>query len=235
MPLLPILLVHVCAATVGLLSGYLAMVLRKGSGPHNAAGTVFTVSMLTMSSSGAWIATFVHPIALNVLVATLTFYMVATAWRTARNRTGAVTRVDYAALLFVCCVALSGMVWGAEAAMSAGGKKDTIPAGLYFFFGTVALLFAVSDVRNIRRGGATGPHRIARHLWRMCLALLIATFSLYPGQARMFPPAWRQTNLLWVPHVLLIGSMLLHRFRVMRQKRVRAASVAPAAVERAAA
>jgi len=49
MPLTPLLLVHICGAVVGLLSGYLAMLVRKGSGLHEAAGRVYVVSMLTMS------------------------------------------------------------------------------------------------------------------------------------------------------------------------------------------
>ena len=35
-----LLLAHICSAVVGLLSGFLAVVLRKGSGLHRAAGTV---------------------------------------------------------------------------------------------------------------------------------------------------------------------------------------------------
>ena len=36
-----LILIHVCSATVGLLSGFLAMVFRKGSGLHGAAGSNF--------------------------------------------------------------------------------------------------------------------------------------------------------------------------------------------------
>ncbi len=40
-------LLHVCSATVAMLSGFMAMAFRKGSGLHGAAGSVFSVSLLS--------------------------------------------------------------------------------------------------------------------------------------------------------------------------------------------
>lgn len=68
----------------------------------------------------------------------------------------------------------------------------------------------------IVRGGITGGRRVARHLWRMGLALLIATMSLYPGQAKLFSKALRDTNLLFIPMLLLVASMIFWLFRVRR-------------------
>ncbi len=59
-------------------------------------------------------------------------------------------------------------IYGLEVANSQTGSKDGYPAGAYFIFGSVALLFAAGDVRMLVRGGISGAQRIARHLWRMC-------------------------------------------------------------------
>jgi uncharacterized membrane protein len=218
-----LLIAHICAAVVGLMSGFLAMFLRKGSGLHGAAGTVFFVSMVTMTTTAAYIATFLRPIAINVVAALLTFYLVMTARRAATHRDGRAGMFDVGALLFILAVGIGGIATGMVAATSPTGAKHGIPAAVYFIFGTVALLCAVSDVRMLRRGGAVGQQRIARHLWRMSLALLIATLSFYPGQAKLFPKWLRETNLLFVPHVLLIGSMLFYKIRVGRRKRLQQA------------
>jgi len=69
------------------------------------------------------------------------------------------------------------------------------------------------------RGGVFGAKRIARHLWRMCMGLLFATLSFYPGQAKLFPMWLRETNLLLVPAVLLIGAMLFWLYRVSVRER----------------
>jgi hypothetical protein len=213
-------LLHVCCATVALLSGFLAMTFRKGSGLHGAAGTVFTVSLLIASGAGAIMAAFLNPNAGNVMGSTLTFYLVATAWVAIKRKDGKPGLFDRCALLFVLAIAAIGATWAFEAARSLARSKDGYPPAMFFVFGSIAILFAVSDVRVLVRGGVFGAKRIARHLWRMCLALLFALASFYPGQAKFFSKALRATNLLYVPHVLLAGAMLLWLYRVSVRKRM---------------
>ena len=215
-----LLMLHICGAIVGLLSGFMAMTFRKGSGLHGAAGTVFFVSMLSMSAAGAYMAAFIKPNNGNVMGGVLTFYLVATGWMAARRRERKVSIFDLSALLIALAVAGAGMTWGFQAANSPTGLKDGYPPFLYFIFGSIALLFAASDVRMIVRGGVSGVNRIARHLWRMCLALLFATLSFYPARAHLFPRWLNETKLLYVPHVLVAGAMLFWLFRVSVRKRV---------------
>jgi hypothetical protein len=85
--------------------------------------------------------------------------------------------------------------------------------------GAAGTIFFVSMLRLIVRGGVSGVERIKRHLWRMSLALLFATASFYPGQARLFPKWLRATNLLYIPHVLLIGAMFFFLYRYSVRKR----------------
>jgi hypothetical protein len=212
-------LVHVCCATVGLVSGYLTMVFRKGSGLHGAAGSVFFVSMLIATGAGACMA-FMHSSSGNLMGSVLTFYLVATAWVAAKRRDGRAGIFDLGALLFALAIGAAGATWGFEAASSQTGSKDGYPAALYFIFGSIALLFAASDVRMLVRGGVVGAKRIARHLLRMCMALLFTQLSFYPGQAKLLPMWLRETNLPHVPAVLLLGAMLLWLYRVSVRKRV---------------
>ncbi|PYQ49615.1 MAG: hypothetical protein DMF59_13155 [Acidobacteria bacterium] len=215
----PLLLLHICSAIVGLLSGFMAMALPKGSGLHGAAGSVFFVSMLGMGGAGAYIAAFIKPNNGNVMGGCLAIYLVSTAWMAARRRERKTGIFDFCALLLGLAIGAAGATWGVQAASSHTGLKNGYPAGLYFVFASIALLFAASDVRMLVRGGVFGAQRIARHLWRMCLTLLLATLSFYPGQARLFPKWLRETNLLYVPAVLLVGAMLLALYRVSLRKR----------------
>jgi hypothetical protein len=210
-----------------LLSGFLAMFLRKGSGRHGAAGTVFFVSMLIMSASGAFIATFLRPLALNAVVALLTFYLVSTAWRAAKNRAGTTSWLDRGALLFVLAVGIAGVVASLHGFSGAKGTLVRSLAPPCLIFGVIALLCARTDLRMLRAGGFTGPMRIRRHLWRMCLALLIATLSFYPGQAKLFSRALRDTNVLMLPHVFLIGAMAFWMYRIRVRRRVESTPVMP--------
>jgi len=215
-----LLLLHVCSAAVSLLAGFTAMAFRKGSGLHGAAGTIFFGSMLCASGAGGILATFIHPNTGNIMGSTLTFYLVATAWVAAKRGNG-LNLFDLGALVWVLTIVVAGATWGFEAASSATGLKDGYPAPMYFIFGSIALLFAASDVRMLARGGIAGAKRIARHLWRMCMALLFALLSFYPGQGPRFFSRWlRSTNLPYVPHVLVAGLMILWLYRVSVRKRV---------------
>src|SRR5580658_5161728 len=92
----PMLLLHIVAGTLGMLSGFVAVFLLKGSRRHGLAGNVFVVAMLILSASGAYMA-FVKSQPGNVLGGTLTFYLVATAWLAARRQKIETGILDWAA------------------------------------------------------------------------------------------------------------------------------------------
>jgi len=229
-----LLIVHASGATIGLLSGYLAMMLRKGSGMHRVAGTIFFVAMLIMASCAAYVA-FGRLHMLNALNSVQTFYLVLTGWLAAKRHEGKTTPLDLPALFVELAIGLSMLFYGMQAVNSPAGRLDGYRPALYFVFGIIALLHAASDIRMLASGGVSGSSRIARHLWRMSLALLFATLSLYPGQPRFFPASWRATNLLYVPHILLFGSMMLALVRVRRRKSVPSENAVPDIVIREAA
>src|SRR5215470_8380107 len=94
----PILLVHICAGSLGLLSGTAAILFRKGSPRHILAGRIFVVAMMTMGAAAAYLA-FVRNDPSNLGGGIMTFYLVGTAWLTARRKDGETSRLDWIALL----------------------------------------------------------------------------------------------------------------------------------------
>ena len=86
---------------------------------------------------------------------------------------------------------------------------------MYFLFGMVALLAVLGDVRVILAKGIQGAHRIARHLWRMCFALLLASISLFVGQSQVFPEPLRNSGLLPIPVLLVLLLMFYWLVRVL--------------------
>jgi hypothetical protein len=186
------------------------MSFRKGSHRHRMAGKVFFISMLTLSTAAVYLAFMKHEMH-NVFGGILTFYLVATAWVTAKRRNGGTSLFDWGALLFVCAVGVVMVTYGFEAAKT---PVRGVPTGMFFFLGSVALLSAVGDVRMLVRGGVFGAHRIVRHLWRMCFGLFIATGSFFLGQQQVFPAFLRKTNVLFVPAILPLILLIFWLFRV---------------------
>jgi len=178
----PILLVHILGGTLGLVSGTTAIVFRKGSRGHVLAGRVFVASMLTMGAAATYLAIIKHQNN-NIGGGILTFYLVGTAWLTARRRDGETSRWDWIALLIPLIVGLLTWMNGIGVLRSGKTSQDGVPVGMIFFSGSICLLAAAGDVRMLLRGGVSGAKRLARHLWRMCYGLFIAAGSFFLGGA----------------------------------------------------
>ncbi len=71
------------------------------------------------------------------------------------------------------------------------------------------------------RGGLAGAQRLTRHLWRMCVAMFMATASFFLGQAKLFPPGVRQSGVLALPVLLVIGALVYWLVRVRLWPRLR--------------
>ncbi|HZV58736.1 MAG TPA: DUF2306 domain-containing protein [Candidatus Eremiobacteraceae bacterium] len=210
MSLWPLIVFHICAGTIGLLSGAVAMSLRKGSRRHRLAGDVFVISMLCMSGSGATVGFIKYQLMnsqaqlANFFIGVLTFYLVATAWWAARRRDGETGIFDWVGLLVALSIGAALVISGLEAAYGNTGLKHDFPVAPYFVFGSVALLSAAGDVRMLARGGVSGAKRIVRHLWRVSFAFLIAAFSFFLGQQKVMPAYMRGSKLLFVPPLLIL-------------------------------
>jgi hypothetical protein len=214
----PILLLHISGGGIGLLSGAVALTFRKGSRPHGIAGNVFFISMLVASGAGAYLALRNWEMD-NVFGGVLTFYLVATAWVTGRRRDGETGVFDWIGLVVAVAIAAVAVTYGIEAANSQAGTKDGISAGSYVLPGFVGVLAAVGDARMLLRGGLRGAQRVARHLWRMCFALFVASASIFLARPQLFPALLTKTHVLFLLGILPLVVMVFWLACVMFTKR----------------
>ena len=215
-----------------MLAGALAIAFRKGSRGHRRAGNVFVICMLSVAALGSYLG-FMKGEMDNFTGGIFAFYLVATAWATAKQGEsptagqahrvtdtqgiaagesdgGSVKRTNLRKLdCFAPPVALTfaaiNFLWGVEVARGQTAVKNQSPAGAYFFFGTLALLSATGDVRMLLGGGLFGRQRLVRHLWRMCFGWFIATVSFFLGQQQVFP-GWLRGSyvLVWLAFLPLL-------------------------------
>jgi uncharacterized membrane protein len=209
MALLP---VHIVAGATAIIAGFVALFAPKGAHRHRRSGMVFVFAMLTMAGSGAVMAAL-QPNRGNVMGGLLTFYMVSTAILTTRRTVDRIRWLDGAALLLGLLTATAGLTFGLSAMRSATGTLDGYSPPLYFVFGGVALLASLGDVRMFFQG-VPGKRRIVRHLWRMCLAMFIATASFFLGQAKVMPEAIRIVPMLAIPVLVVVIVMVYWLARV---------------------
>lgn len=209
----PLLPVHIAGGITGILFGTAALIYRKGSARHALAGKIFVAAMLTMASAAVYLAVLKNQRG-NIGGGIFTFYLILTAWLTARRRDGETSKYDWAPL--VIPVALGVLTWmnGIRVLRSGATSENGVPVGMSFFMGTVMLLAAAGDVRMLLRGGVFGAKRVVRHLWRMCFGLFIATGSFFLGQQQVFPKWLRGSPALFVPALLPLVLLIFWVLRV---------------------
>ena len=235
----PMLIVHICAGTLGLLSGTAAVSFRKGSHPHMLAGKIFVAAMLTMAAAAVYLAIVRHQTN-NIGGGIFTFYLIGTAWLTARRRDGETSRFDWVLLLIPLALGILTWMNGLKVVRSGASSQDGVPVGMGFFIGSVMLLAGAGDVRMLVGGGVQGATRIARHLWRMCFGLFIAAGSFFLGGSNRplrllssvglgqhLPRAMFSTNLYLVLTILPLVLLIFWLVRVRFTKAYKTNSMSP--------
>jgi hypothetical protein len=181
------LVTHFGLGLVGIVTGAIALSVAKGGTTHKQVGLWFAWAMGLTGVVAAGIAVYETKVG-SVVGGLLTTYFAVTATTTLRPLTTRTRPRDVALAAFAFAVAFSGYWSGIVTMQTPGMRNDSgAPAPMIFFLATVTLSAAIGDARIIRAGGITGGRRLARHLWRMCFALFIATGSFFLGQMKFLP------------------------------------------------
>ena len=205
------ILLHILGGLISLTSGAVALSAPKGGRLHRKSGTVFVYAMLLMSASGALMAALM-PERVSVTAGLLTFYLVLTALLTVRRRPRVFRWMDAGVMMFGLAVGITGVLFAIDGAVR---QIDGPPPGIALVFSAVAFLAVFGDLRSLLAPSLPWAQRIARHVWRMCLALWIATASFFLGQADVFPEALRIMPLLCTPVLLVMLLMFYWLVRVL--------------------
>lgn len=217
-----LLTLHVAAGGAAIVLGALALLVTKGGWLHRRAGLVFVSAMLTMGISGSILAARHSLTNVNVLGGLICAYFVTTALTTVRTDSVWILRVNRGALAAAIGLILAQVVVGFKALVSEVGTADGVPfhGAPLFLMATIMTLAAVGDVRVMRSVAPQGRRRIARHLWRMCFALFIATgsfFSIPERVRRVLPEAFATPPLQLIPMLLPLVAMLYWVWRIRRR------------------
>jgi hypothetical protein len=220
-----ILLVHILAGALALITGYVALYAAKGAPLHRKAGLVFVYAMLTMTMGGIVVAIGENAAPhINVPAALLTSYLVVTSLTTIRPLASASGGrwLDIAGLILAAALGVYCVTTGSQA-IARGGRSAGLAFAM-FLFATAAVPAAVGDLRMLRAGGAKtlkGARRLTRHLWRMTFALFIAALSFFIGQADVIPRPVRIGPLLALPVLAVLVTLLYWLWRVRFRQSLR--------------
>jgi uncharacterized membrane protein len=217
------LVTHIGGASLGIASGFVALVAAKGRRLHRVAGNVFFASMLAMSGVAAVVAPML-PDRVSGLMGAFTFYLTLTAWTVVRRPAASIGRVERGAGFAALAIAAVALTLGVLGAQNPKGLLDGQPSQLGFMLALIATAAALADFSVVRRAGLLGPPRTARHLWRMCASLFIATGSAVaqPRVVALIPHEISRSGLaLFSPALAVLALMVFWLIWVRIPKRRR--------------
>lgn len=190
--------VHVGAGSLALTAGAVALAVRKGDAAHRRAGQAFVLSMLVMGWLGFVLAIPQDDVT-SACIGLFVMQLAATGWLAARRATGPGDgRMELALGLAGFGIATVLVVLNLDPA-----RARFAPAFNFGFAGLIAWASAL-DVRTALRGAMPHPQRLARHFWRVMLALLLAAASFFIGQQDAFPLAIRGWTVWYLPPLVVI-------------------------------
>jgi uncharacterized membrane protein len=212
---------HIGGGAVGLVSGTVAVIARKGGRLHRKAGKVFVISMLVMAVFACYLAFVIPKQLANVFISVLALYLVSTAWLTIRRRDGTIGLSEKIALLVGLCLCAPFAILSFQLALgltplfkSAVPFKGPVLIAIYGFTSVLALA-AIGDARVVLAGGISGVSRISRHLWRMCLGLTLAAGSGFTnGFARLLPGPYHVPLAFFFPQFIPLVLLIFWMIRV---------------------
>ncbi len=203
-----LLVFHIAAGSVSLLTAGVALVTAKGGRWHVGAGRVYAGGMTLVFVTAIPLAILANSTFL-FLIALFSFYLVFAGWRFARNRRRRAHPVDWIA---VAVIATTGLcMWGYAAILGLNGSGQWVTLAL---FGGIAIALGAADA-NFHRTQPRGQRRVARHLTNM-MAGTIATITAVTVVNVNMEPVW----VPWIlPTIVITPLITWWNIRVLRPSR----------------
>jgi uncharacterized membrane protein YidH (DUF202 family) len=192
-----LLVIHIFAGVIALLSAALALSTEKGKKFHVLSGKSYFWAMVLIFLTAIPMSILKSNIFL-FLIAIFSFYLAFSGMRFAGNRKGVPVRLDFIAVNFMF---LSGAgMWILAIIFFINNNSQFITL---IVFGFLALFLGYGDFQTFKNQTATGKERIAKHLTNMMggtIAVVTAVLVVNPPA----DPEW----VWWILPTVLITPVI---------------------------
>jgi uncharacterized membrane protein len=203
------LILHIASGVIALIVGTMVLALKKGDSLHKRIGQLFIAAILAAAISSIYLY---HLVGETPLMGVFCIYLVLTSWLTVRSKPGTINPLTQLLAAGIAIMSLGLFYLGYTIEGAKVGSE--IPAQVFYVFGLLALLCAALDVKMILHGGISGKHRIARHLWRMILGMVIALMALL-GQD-IYPDWFIDMGVVFLPLLAIVLVLIIWLVRVLK-------------------
>lgn len=191
-----LLYAHIGGGALGIVSGTVASLTRKGSQVHRSAGKLFLWSMFLCYLIGALVAPFLtSQQSTNFVAALLALYLLLSGVSAASRRQFVADIREQTGAAVAAFVTLLGIIFMVLSYRDPSGTFDGSPPQAYILFIVAGSLALVGELNALYQHTLPQTSRIFRHLWRMCMSFFIAAGSAFFGQSAFFPEWFNATYL----------------------------------------
>ncbi len=205
---------HIGGGALGILAGAVALASRKGARVHRAAGAFFFAVMFVCYGIALVVAPFLSDGQVtNSIAGASALYLLISGVSTARSRAIVGSPWHVAGLLTALSIVGACLYFNYLGSLTPEGSIDGSPTEALVIFIVAAGVAAAGELHVLLRGLLPENARIARHLWRMCFSLFIASGSFFLGQQQVMPDWMRGSPVLIV---LALAPLALMAFWIVR-------------------
>lgn len=197
------LILHIVAGTIGLLTGTVNIIGKKGGKNHRIVGQLFLYSMLTVSAS-AFVLSVLHPNYFLFIVAVFTLYMVASGTRYLElknlSKGQKPATIDWLLTYFMLSFGALFILFGTYHLI----HKNSFGA-VFIVFGVIGLRMVRSDFKNFRGKGSAANVWLIAHIQRMIGAYVAALTAFLVVNNKVIPAyiAWLLPTVIFVPLIVI--------------------------------
>lgn len=156
----------------------------------------------------------------------MALYLLVSGVMAARLRDVKAGAPEVIGLMVALSITVAGVIFMRMGAASPSGTVDGSPPKAFLLFTIAGAFAAAGELHVLVRKQLSKVSRIARHLWRMCFSLFIASGSFFLGQPQVFPVSLQDSELLPVlalaPLPVMVFWLVKVRFDDWRRRRVKA-------------
>jgi uncharacterized membrane protein len=200
------LVLHIAGGAIGLLTGLVNVVRKKGDKKHRIAGRVFLYSMLSAGSSSL-VLSLLHPNYFLFMVGVFTLYLVGTGYRylysKIHNTNEKPKPIDWF-ITFTMLVAATLFIGIGILYL----VKSSLFGLVFITFGLFGLLFVRHDFTNYRGNSKIENYWLTAHLQRMTGGFIAALTAFLVVNSNYFPEQipgfvyWLLPTLVFTPLII---------------------------------
>ena len=178
------LILHIVGGSVGLLSGLLNIIRKKGDKKHKIIGKLFFVSMLIVGASSL-VLSFLHPNYFLFMVGVFTLYMVSSGQRYLKHKIQDKFESKLIDWTITISMLLAGLLFIGIGILTI--IKPNLFGLVFITFGSLGLLFVRQDFKNYNDTTTIKNYWLIGHLQRMTGGFIAALTAFLVVNAKYFP------------------------------------------------